>query len=55
MYTIRIKVNETRRPPVFLKWRFQQHPFSVNSAFEHILFQQSPYVNRIVATMGMGL
>jgi hypothetical protein len=26
----------------FLRWQFQDYPFSVNSAFEDILFQQVP-------------
>jgi len=27
---------------LFLRWQFQDYPFSVNNAFEDILFQQVP-------------
>ena len=43
MYTIRIKINKTwLLLGLFLRWQFQDYPFSVNSTFEDILFQQVP-------------
>jgi len=43
MNTIRIKINKTwLLLGLFLRLQFQDYPFSVNSAFDPILFQQVP-------------